>query len=896
MAIPTMRGGKRRKNIGAEANDFIKAYLATQKSFSDSALAEKRGKLYDAQIKRYEEMNEASKARREGGGKSGGKAMSQEDFNAHVKKSLGGEAPAKAAKGQSPNAPVDGGGTPPGAARPAPPAAIPEAAPPAAPPAAIPEAARPAARPAPPPAAINPMFRSNLNNDAGSLTDSVKQASLGAIPDGAQDVEQADGSYQTAAFPGDEYNYSDDYNNNYYYGNSYEGGSYDVGEAIPDDIISYAAEGGAIEEAPSEDAPLDVALDAALRSVQSSYGLDRKNNAVNDGSQDANLEAFQRNSGGVPEEVMTDLLSSVDPRSKDQIGAVLQKVYGFHSAKGDMQGAAQAVGSIIQTARQESMDSGALALAALEKRDFVNAGEALIDAYNKVPDGRYVEGNVDQRGIGEALIRDVRTDKVVERIPLNPQTLQMAAKRFQTGSDFYNHLAQFARPSKPAPQRMALAYEGGPIEDEDEVPQDEIEAADKEDAALVEALPVGEAVPTQAAPSTQEDIPEGDRPASGAQDVEAPTGANSEKSVRPYVPYAPGMSSAQRRQVDFVNRRLDAEYKAEQAREEKRRVEGRQDARTMYTEGRQDQRSARTEMLADKRAAEIARRQEATAAETARRQEHQSRLARDPEYRREYELAPLAAQEKKDRERMGQIQGEVNRASLSGEDVDIMGDRPADQRSVVRSERAALASEPPGISMRARELPGQRLNITAKNAKEFDAESPDDITKAIDAYAGKVKPDKMGFVDPKQKIVVSDGIKSGMIDVASNLTALNRISANRAAETVFDAVYKLDMEPKVTRSDQGFRVTIGDRSVTMDNDTFRQLASLRGARVKELNEINTPIKTRQVAQERERFDTDFSRREAIDARDSYVIGAPVTERQARQQRQEMVNRRLNSNR
>lgn len=824
MAIPTLPGFKRRRRgAGQEVNDFVKAFLATRKSFADSALAEKRGKLYDAQIARYEEMNAASKERRERAGKGGSGGMTQEQMDQHIKNSL-----ARAPEGRTAVS-EDRGYSPPlaprmeGQARGIKEAPVPQSEP---------------EKPAPPPARIDPRLGALPVEDTAN--DSGSRVQLAALKD---DVAQqaVDADYAPASF---------DY----------------APQAVSDlggyDVVQYSAEGGTVQ-GTEQLAPLSEALDAALKSVQSSYGLDQRGTAVDDGSSAANLEAFARNEGAMPEETMTDLLMTVDPNSKDKIAAVLQKVYGFHTGNGDRVAAAGAVGSILQAARQESMDLGAIAMAAIEQRDFMAAGEALIDAYNKVPDGRYVEGNVDERGVGEALIRDAQTDKVVQRMPLNPQTLQMAAKRFQSGADYYNHLAQFARPAQTPRQRVALAYGGGLMEDEPDM-MSAIDEADREDERLVEDLPLNEDGAQAAPVAQQQETPEADEadmPARGAQPVE---GALPE---RKYVPYAPGMNATQRRQVDRINSQLGAEYRRQDAIDKERRLEERRQRERAEDKTFNVQRDILREAAANRRTDATTARQAATAAETAKRQEHLARLGRDFDYRREYELVPLAEQERKDRAYMGEIAREVNRASLSGEDVDISGSRKEGERTALQPWRAELGAKREEISAAVAPRRAQRLNITAKNAPTFEAADPEEVTKALDAYANRAKPDKMGYIDPKQKVTIDDDLKSGMTDLAVSLTRFNDISAKRAGELVFDVVMKQDVAPEVTRSDQGFRVSIGNRSVVMNNNMFQEIAILRGQRAKEVNAINEPIKKRMDEAEAARVRDAYERRSAIDEYD-----------------------------
>lgn len=833
MAIPTLPGFKRRRRgAGQEVNDFVKAFLATRKAFSDTALAEKRGKLYDAQIARYEEMNAASKERRERAGKGGAGGMTQEQMDQHIKNSLAPKAPsgdgARAPEGRT-AVNEDGGYSPPldptAAARARGIEAIPQQ--------QAPTQQAPVVEPQPAPRDINPTLGEP----------EPRRQRTGALIDDEQSNRTDLASYDNAP-------------------NNFEPQYY---------AVQYSAEGGMIQD-NGQMAPLGEALDAALKSVQSSYGLDQRGTAVDDGSGAANLEAFARNEGAMPEETMTDLLMTVDPNSKDKIAAVLQKVYGFHTGNGDRAAAAEAVGSILQAARQESMDLGAIAMAAIEQRDFKAAGEALIDAYNKVPDGRYVEGNVDERGVGEALIRDAQTDKVVQRMPLNPQTLQMAAKRFQSGADYYNHLAQFARPTQAPRQRVALAYGGGLMEDEPDT-MSAIDEADREDERLVEDLPLNEDG-AQAAPVAQQqgasDTEEADMPARGTQPVE---GALPE---RKYVPYAPGMNATQRRQVDRINSQLGAEYRRQDAIDRERRAEQRALDREQRARTFSGQQTLFREGAAQRRAEEnrgfIMSRDEQRAAQQAQAEQRRNEEAlrrTDPVYALRRNLEPLNQEERVQREREGTLEREAARMSLSGEDYQAS---PIAARTGMRREKDVV------LPARAQERDYTRLNMTTRAMPKYEEGEPEKIQEALDKYARSVKPNEYGYVDPKKAIdlktidaELGPNFTSRLRDVASKLTVNNRLSEARAAETAFDAVFAQQQAPRVTQSDQGWRVTVGNRTVFMDSDTFREMALLRGQREQQIRQTAETMQTRQSAQERSRVAEQAIAREAVDTNDEIAF-------------------------
>ena len=839
MAIPTLPRVKRRRGLGNEASDFVKAFLATRKSFADTALAEKRGRLYDAQIARYEEMNAASKDRRERIGKGGSGGLSDEAMAKHVAEQLGGQKPQATAGGgeaaRSPRAAVpDEGYSPPvstgmaALARGIPMGNAPSTE----------GSQRPSA---PPPVVVPP---APIRPDLLSYEEEQRRA---------EQQPQALDVYNDAVF---------------------EPAPYVTRETPPQyEYTQEVAEGGMIEDT-AKLAPLSVALDAALKSVQASYGLGQKGAAVDDGSNAANLEAFQRNENAMSEEELSDILATVNPNSKDKIADALRSVYGFHSGNGDAAAAAEAVGGIIQAARQESMDLGAIALAAIEQRDFKSAGESLIDAYNRVPDGRYVEGTVDERGVGEAIIRDAQTDKVVQRMPLNPQTLQMVAKRFQSGADYYNQLAQFARPTQPARQRTALAYEGGPIEEEPNT-LEEIEENDRKDAETTsDILLSGEdtaAVQYEEPTATQQDQggseSEADLPYRGASAFE---GRLPEQPIpeRNYVSYAPGMNATQRRQVDRINLQLKERYNQRDALEKERRAEARarqaaqesrdySTQRTLYSEARADKRAEQNRLTA----AQLQARREQVAAANA----EEVRRQKDPFYVLQRNLEPFDVEERKQQEREGVLQREANRMSLSGEDYQAS---PVAARTGMRKEKDV------DMPYRAEARDVARLNVTTRVAPKYEGGDEEKIKKEMAAYALTVKPDQYGYVDATKTIdlkkldkEVAPNFTSRMYDLAFKITKGNELSEARAAETVFDAVMKQDVAPKATRSDQGWRVTVGNRTVFMDGDTFKELSIIRGQRAQQLKEVAKKAEAVKTKAEDERNVELAIRRQRVDDED-----------------------------
>ena len=259
-----------------------------------------------------------------------------------------------------------------------------------------------------------------------------------------------------------------------------------IGDAIGG-MFAFA-EGGMVPDSPAGDAapqqqaqpqggvPLSAAITGALHGLEQVYGLKREDGAVaeaEDPSYRSTLKAFMNNEKGASQEALGALLDKVGDagQTPDPNAEALRQLYSFYADKGDEEAANNAAAGIVQAMRQRSMDFGKQAVQALQQRDFQGAAAALIDAYNEVPDGRKVTGEVNAAGVGQATVLDGATGKPVQQIPLSPQYLAMAAQAFATGSEFYNHLAQFAdvgegeNIDQPEPDDEAPAEQALPVED-----------------------------------------------------------------------------------------------------------------------------------------------------------------------------------------------------------------------------------------------------------------------------------------------------------------------------------------------------------------------------------------------------------------------------------------------
>lgn len=670
-------------------------------------------------------------------------------------------------------------------------------------------------------------------------------------------------------------------------------------QAVPMQAIS-THEGETPDQEMAEHAipqvPLGEVIDAALRSIQSSYNLGQENTAL-PGTDRARIQGeqdFANASGALSPAAYDELLDSVG--GLDPGATALQQIYGFYSSKGDTEGAAAAAAGILQAARQRSMEFGQMAGDALDRRDFAGAAQALMDAYNEVPDGYRVTGEVSPEGVGRAVFTDAN-DQVVNEMELNPRMLASAASAVMAGDQFYRHLASLATQAavpggkQPAQMQGASARgalplkgyaEGGLVEDDEESFDEEKEFA-------------GDGVEDYGA--------EADMPAGGAQEAQALSTTPGAGAPPAVIPYDPRMSAEQRRMIDTLNRRRFDEYRIsvqneraaqsraatenrldrrlefqqrsqnqrmqyqqerenqrserrnqlENQRERSRQAarerlqrwqEQQQNQRLQFTQGREDQREKARQEIENQREAARLKLQERQFAQ----QTHEKRMSDDPEYRMQYDLQGVTRRQK-------ELGGEERARQMS--DGTLAGS----------DESAATAELRRGQEQERNGLTGRALNITAKsirnqNTTDRDAYSAE-LQKLLnegqeEVASGKVDASKLPKMDDNNR-------KRMVLDVAESLGRLNNVSPDTIVRSVYGMAFKLDGEPaKVTPlSDKGVRIQYGPERFVMDEDTFRKIAFLRGERAREAEAYNA-AQQKKAQQQRSQ---DVIRREQVDERD-----------------------------
>jgi len=620
----------------------------------------------------------------------------------------------------------------------------------------------------------------------------------------------------------------------------------ELDETKQGEAVVYSAMGGAIPTlsapaapavAPEQEAPeaggasIGEIVGAGLHNIQDTYGLHQDNAALpgTDPARQDRLKAFHRNDAAMPPEELDAVIKSVDPNGTepDHNGLALNMLYNFYAKKGDTATAAKAAGSFLGAARQRSMEYGQDAVNALQKRDAQGASKALVAAYNEVPDGNEVTAQVNQQGVGKAVVNDVATGKVVHELPINPQVLAAVAQKFATGDEFYTQLAQIAAPglkSKPA----LRAVVGGPVFrlNSDGVPGDEEPDYEGDD----DEVESGDEATVQDAGYDEPDgggkgsAPQGAIPAKGAQYSKAPD----------LIPYHPAMTADQKRYIDKLNQRDEADWRVDQSHElQKQRNSDVVDREAM----RREQGAIRDHERVIRQAADKAKHEDDSL--------HNTRMANDKKYAADFKLREIDRQ-----------QAAIPR--------NVPG----------RSETAQAAMEERyGDDTDRQMLQEKRLDTRADSATQRTKFSEDYDTR-IEPYskamekvieAGRAEA-KSGKIDTTLLPNITDERKERMLQVGDRIAAMNDISPKEIAEVVYGATQNTapGSSPKILRDGS---MQVGAQNIILDRKTFHRLAALRGERQKEFDAAISVVEARKQKAEEGVISTKASNRERVDEQD-----------------------------
>ena len=328
-------------------------------------------------------------------------------------------------------------------------------------------------------------------------------------------------------------------------------------------------------------ASLGDAIGSGLKYLQRSFGLEGENAALpgTDTRRQQGAQALVSGAGAPTDEEMRAVRKTIDPKS--EVGDALanstavQRVYDFHKARGNEEGAAKAAGQFLQYYRNQSAKLGALAQVALQNNDIDGAVNAVIGGFNQIPDG-----NVAKRMGDKVMIANAKTGEPVEEIPITPQVISQASRSLSDGASFYTYMAQKAAENGAPGAAPAATPAATP-------------AAEPPAASPASALPAQEPPPGE----------DGDAPAPGANDAQLQERGIPrpklydtarmrkdllEKGVRPNV-----VSSMLRGYEDH-NRRETADYNAEVRRLDSAR---RDDTRANRAIEAEDRRASRSEQM-----------------------------------------------------------------------------------------------------------------------------------------------------------------------------------------------------------------------------------------------------------------------------------------------------------
>jgi hypothetical protein len=270
-------------------------------------------------------------------------------------------------------------------------------------------------------------------------------------------------------------------------------------------------------------APLSEAIGGGLKFLQRAFGLDGEAAALpgTDPKQQEGARALVSGAGAPSDEEMRAVRKAIDPNSEigDALAnaTALQRVYDFHKAQGNQEGASKAAGQFLQYYRNQSAKLGALAQVALQNNDINGAVNAAIGGFNQIPDG-----NVAKRAGDKIMIANAKTGDPVEEIPITPRVLTQASRALADGSSFYTFMAQAAGagtgpaspPTSPSPQgaippatpaETPASSPDAPA-DTGASPDDDLEGALAEEAAANQFTPPAQA-PAAAARQTQGALP-----------------------------------------------------------------------------------------------------------------------------------------------------------------------------------------------------------------------------------------------------------------------------------------------------------------------------------------------------------------------------------------------------
>lgn len=553
-------------------------------------------------------------------------------------------------------------------------------------------------------------------------------------------------------------------------------------EYLPDDS-EFAAQGGMIGR--SKEYPLHHVVSDAMRHVQTQYGLRADNGgAIQDPNYSNQVQSFLSNSRAPSSEAFDALLSRYSSE-KEPIGAAMRGVYAHFANGGDVRAAQEAVAGILQGARQRAMDHGSQALEASDAGDHSAAARHLMAAYNMVPDGHSLTGEVNHNGFGKGQFINHETGAPIQQVPLNPDTIRSVAQNFSSGAGFYPHLAhamQQGEQVKKFSGAGSVDAEGldNGYELNDSSTADDEDRQTAYDTALADQ---GSAQPESAVPTQITDK------AVDEQLLSRGWKSNIQPPKEPtFMPLLPEMNAGQRQAVQALNTQLANNYKIkeqeyrQQVGQElaKERIGIRQDFTKQQTEAKQQA------------ALEKEQRQNAD-------KEEQRKLKTIPDYAFTKNIAPVV-------ERYNSAEG----ADRSAAALEIMNARAKHEEAKLKL--TAKERDPAQHEAEFDEYWG-RLNKVAKQddgVKRSDGTPMTDVTKRAYYDLDKVPDAKDEFKD-----------------IMYSLMPLNqsRHSPQSIMAAVHDMAFKKSARPSF--DEKSGMIKYGGVSLAMPDSTYNRILNLR---------------------------------------------------------------------
>lgn len=470
----------------------------------------------------------------------------------------------------------------------------------------------------------------------------------------------------------------------------------------------FAADGGMIAphgeaapEAPAPEVPLETALDGALRAIQQTYNLKGQAAAIPgaDEEHQQNVAAMSSNDRAVSPEAMQALIEHAG--STDE---ALRQIYSHFASQGDERAAGEAAMGVVQAARQRSMELGQHAMQALHQGDIRGAADALIRAYDEVPDGNKATGEVNEQGVGKAVVTN-GAGKVIDELPLNPQTLAMLADKFSSGAEYYGQLARYARPAgapaQGAPQQAVKAFEDGGFNDPYLAPAAGILASDDGERDTFSSDMAVDAADERAQLASNSE-------AAAETPSAVPTGGGA-GAPPPIIPTLPGMPRELVKHIETLNRQRQWDYQHNRSAVDLEK-------RSTLTQDRADARATKSREASDARAA-----QKIEASKAA--QENAIKAHRE-DAETAYYRTPAGKAEKEE-------QGALRASAMS----DVTMGAPVSYRGELNDADRAVMRE---LDLGARAAPGGSKGYTRINSEYSTDEDTPNKTGSSEPYAKAV--------------------------------------------------------------------------------------------------------------------------------------------------------------